>query len=88
MTGRVVQAIGTGVIMPVMMSVLLVIFPIHKRGVVMGLMGLVITLAPALGPTLSGVIISTLGWPYIFWFSAIVYVLLILVAIVKISNVW
>ena len=74
--GRVVQAIGTGIIIPVMTSVLLIIFPIHKRGVVMGIMGLVITLGPALGPTLSGVIISTLGWNYIFWISAVLYVLL------------
>ncbi|MDF2857428.1 MAG: transporter [Neobacillus sp.] len=85
--GRVVQAIGTGLLLPVMLSVMLLIFPIQKRGVVMGLMGLVITLAPALGPTLSGIIISTLSWPFIFWFSAIAYVLLILVATVRISNV-
>lgn len=85
--GRVVQAIGTGLLLPVMLSVMLLIFPIQKRGVVMGLMGLVITLAPALGPTLSGVIISTLRWPYIFWFSAIANVLLILVAVAKIENV-
>ena len=73
--------------MPVMTSVLLVIFPIHKRGVVMGIMGLVITLGPALGPTLSGVIISTLGWNYIFWISAAFYVILTLAALVKIENV-
>jgi MFS transporter, DHA2 family, lincomycin resistance protein len=87
LAGRIVQAIGTGLLLPVMLSVMLLIFPIQKRGVVMGLMGLVITLAPALGPTLSGVIISTLSWPYIFWFSAMAYVLLTLVAVVKISNV-
>ncbi|WP_338450991.1 DHA2 family efflux MFS transporter permease subunit [Niallia oryzisoli] len=86
-TGRIVQAMGTGIIMPVMVSVLLVIFPIHKRGVVMGIMGLVITLGPALGPTLSGVVISTLGWHYIFWISAAFYVLLTLAAILKIENV-
>jgi MFS transporter, DHA2 family, lincomycin resistance protein len=85
--GRIVQAIGTGLILPVMMSVLLLIFPIQKRGAVMGLMGLVITLAPALGPTLSGVIISTLGWSYIFWISAILYVLLIVFAAAIITNV-
>jgi MFS transporter, DHA2 family, lincomycin resistance protein len=87
MLGRVVQAVGTGLLLPVMLSVMLLIFPIQKRGVVMGLMGLVITLAPALGPTLSGVIISTLSWPFIFWFSAIAYVLLILIAAAKIANV-
>ncbi|RFB13536.1 DHA2 family efflux MFS transporter permease subunit [Bacillus sp. HNG] len=87
LAGRIVQAIGTGVLIPVMTSVLLIIFPVHKRGVVMGIMGLVITLGPALGPTLSGVIISTLGWPYIFWISSILYVLLTFIAVVKIENV-
>ncbi|WP_066389459.1 DHA2 family efflux MFS transporter permease subunit [Neobacillus mesonae] len=87
LVGRLVQAIGTGLLLPVMTSVLLVIFPIHKRGVVMGLMGLVITLAPALGPTLSGVIISTLGWHYIFWISAVFYVLLTVFALAIIANV-
>ncbi len=85
--GRIIQAIGTGLILPVMTTVLLIIFPVHKRGTVMGLMGLVITLAPALGPTLSGVIISALDWPYIFWISSLLYVLLTLYAIAKISNV-
>ncbi|MCM3586591.1 DHA2 family efflux MFS transporter permease subunit [Mesobacillus maritimus] len=85
--GRLVQAMGTGVLIPVMTSVLLIIFPIHKRGVVMGIMGLVITLGPALGPTLSGVIISSLGWHYIFWISSIFYVVLTVFALVKIVNV-
>lgn len=61
MVGRVIQAVGTGILLPVMLSVVMLIFPIHKRGIVMGIMGLVITTAPAIGPTLSGVIISTMG---------------------------
>ncbi|WP_462411326.1 MDR family MFS transporter [Neobacillus sp. Marseille-QA0830] len=85
--GRLIQAFGTGLLLPVMMNVVLLIFPIHKRGVVMGIMGLVITLAPALGPTLSGVIISTLSWHYIFWISAIFYVLLTIFAAAKMENV-
>lgn len=87
MVGRVIQAVGTGVLLPVMLSVVLLIFPIHKRGMVMGLMGLVITTAPAIGPTLSGIIISTMGWEWIFWFSAILYILVILYAFAVISNV-
>jgi MFS transporter, DHA2 family, lincomycin resistance protein len=87
LVGRIVQAIGTGLLLPVMLSVMLIIFPIQKRGVVMGIMGLVITLGPALGPTLSGVIISTLSWPYIFWFSSIFYVVLIVFAAATIANV-
>jgi MFS transporter, DHA2 family, lincomycin resistance protein len=85
--GRLVQAMGTGLLLPVMLSVMLLIFPIQKRGIVMGIMGLVITLAPALGPTLSGVIISTMGWPYIFWVSAIFYVILIALATFIMTNV-
>ncbi|WP_409274735.1 DHA2 family efflux MFS transporter permease subunit [Neobacillus sp. SCS-31] len=87
LAGRLVQAMGTGLLLPVMFSVVLLIFPIQKRGVVMGVMGLVITLAPALGPTLSGVIISTLGWPYIFWISSVFNLFLIAFATAKIVNV-
>lgn len=87
MLGRVIQAVGTGIILPVMMTVMLNIFPINKRGVVMGIMGLVITLAPAIGPTLSGIIITTLSWHFIFWFSAIFYVILAIIAFINISNV-
>ncbi|KGR79235.1 DHA2 family efflux MFS transporter permease subunit [Ureibacillus manganicus] len=77
MAGRVVQAIGTGIIIPVMNIVVLVIFPVAKRGLVMGVMGLVITTAPAVGPTLAGFIISALDWTWIFWIVAILYVLLL-----------
>lgn len=87
LAGRLVQAVGTGLLLPVMLSVVLLIFPVSRRGVVMGLMGLVITTAPAVGPTLSGVIITTMGWPYIFWISAIFYLFLIFFAALKIVNV-
>ena len=48
---RVIQAIGTGLLLPLMFNTILLIFPIHKRGATMGLMGLVIMFAPAIGPT-------------------------------------
>ena len=51
--GRLVQAIGAGIFLPLMFNVVLMIFPIHKRGAVMGIVGLAITAGPALGPTLS-----------------------------------
>ncbi|MEF2965711.1 DHA2 family efflux MFS transporter permease subunit [Paenibacillus sp. M1] len=85
--GRLVQAVGTGLLLPVMLNVVLIIFPVQKRGVVMGIVGLVITTAPAIGPTLSGVIISTLGWSYIFWISALLYLLLLVIGLPKITNV-
>lgn len=85
--GRIVQAVGTGILLPLMMNVILLIFPIHKRGTVMGVMGLVITTAPAIGPALSGLIVDTLGWSYIFWASLVFYVGLIVFGLKQIDNV-
>ena len=52
--------------MPIIFNVFLLIFPPHRRGKVMGLVGLVIMFASAIGPTLSGVIVEYLGWRYLF----------------------
>jgi len=85
--GRLVQAVGTGILLPLMMNVMLLIFPIHKRGAVMGVMGLVITTAPAVGPALSGLIVDTLGWPFIFWISLLFYVALVVFGMKQVDNV-
>ncbi|WP_153731424.1 MDR family MFS transporter [Sporosarcina obsidiansis] len=66
LTGRLIQAIGTGLLMPIIFNVFLLIYPPERRGKVMGLIGLVIMFAPAIGPTLSGVIVEYLGWRYLF----------------------
>lgn len=65
--GRIIQAAGSGLILPVMMNTLLLITPPEKRGGAMGLIGLVIMLAPALGPTLSGLILSIFSWRWLFY---------------------
>lgn len=85
--GRIIQALGTGMLLPIMVTVLMLIFPIEKRGMVMGIMGLVITAGPALGPTLSGVIISASSWHYIFWVSAVLYLIVLIMAILIVENV-
>ncbi|WP_405098688.1 MDR family MFS transporter [Oceanobacillus sp. FSL H7-0719] len=64
--GRLIQAVGTGLLMPVIFNVFLLIYPPHKRGKIMGIVGLVIMFAPAIGPTLSGVIVDYLGWRFLF----------------------
>ena len=64
--GRVVQAASGGMIMPLMQTILFAIFPIHKRGTAMGTFGLVISFAPALGPTLSGFIVDHWSWRVLF----------------------
>lgn len=66
--GRMIQAIGTGLIMPIMFNVFLLVYPPHKRGKIMGIVGLVIMFAPAMGPTLSGVIVEYFGWRFLFIF--------------------
>ncbi|MCD8821639.1 multidrug efflux MFS transporter [Staphylococcus gallinarum] len=62
MLARVIQAIGAGVIMPLMQFTLFMLFPKDERGFAMGLAGLVIQFAPAIGPTLSGLIVDTMSW--------------------------
>ncbi|EIT83649.1 EmrB/QacA subfamily drug resistance transporter [Fictibacillus macauensis ZFHKF-1] len=66
MVGRVVQAAGAGIIMPLMMTVFLTVFPIEKRGQAMGTMGIAMLFAPALGPTLSGYIVENYSWRLLF----------------------
>lgn len=66
LAGRVVQAAGTGIMMPLLMTTIMNVVPARSRGRMMGRVGLVISLAPALGPTLSGVVLDTLGWRWLF----------------------
>lgn len=66
LAGRLVQALGVGVTMPLLQTLMLSIFPANKRGSAMGLAGLVIGVAPAIGPTLSGWVIDTYQWRVLF----------------------
>ncbi|GAA4676398.1 DHA2 family efflux MFS transporter permease subunit [Pseudonocardia yuanmonensis] len=66
MTGRVVQALGTAVMIPLLMTTVIRLVPAERRGATMGTITVVIAVAPAVGPTISGVILSTLGWRWMF----------------------
>ncbi|MYL35625.1 DHA2 family efflux MFS transporter permease subunit [Pontibacillus yanchengensis] len=66
LTGRLLQAVGTGLLIPIIFNTFLLLFPPERRGSVMGTVGLVIMFAPAIGPTLSGIIVEHLGWRYLF----------------------
>ncbi|WP_018933335.1 MDR family MFS transporter [Gracilibacillus lacisalsi] len=67
MIGRVLQAAGAGIMMPLMQTIMFLIFPIEKRGTAMGLFGMVIAFAPAIGPTLSGWLVETFPWRSLFY---------------------
>ena len=67
---RMVQASGGSIMMPLLMNVILVSFPIEKRGMVMGILGFILMFAPAIGPTLSGFIIEQFHWRALFYLIA------------------
>ncbi|GAD17156.1 DHA2 family efflux MFS transporter permease subunit [Lentilactobacillus otakiensis] len=67
LVGRMIQGIATGLILPLMFTVATLIFPPYKLGSAMGMIGLVIMFAPAVGPTLAGMILGILSWHWIFW---------------------
>ncbi|MFP4978076.1 DHA2 family efflux MFS transporter permease subunit [Paenibacillus sp. CN-4] len=67
MVGRVIQAAGAGILMPLMNIVFLMIFPIEERGKAMGLMAIAMIFAPAVGPTLSGWVVQNYSWRVLFF---------------------
>jgi DHA2 family lincomycin resistance protein-like MFS transporter len=66
LVGRVIQALGTGIMMPLLMTTVMKVVPPHSRGRMMGRVSLVISLAPAIGPTLSGAVLDLLSWRWLF----------------------
>ena len=66
---RVVQGVAGGMLMPVGMTMLMRITPARERGRVMGVIGIPMMVAPALGPTLAGWVLQRFEWPAIFWIN-------------------
>ena len=75
--GRVMQACATGFVMPMVFSVILLVIPRERRGSAMGIIGLVIGFAPTIGPSLSGVLVDTVGWRAIFVIVAAVTAIIV-----------
>lgn len=87
LTARVVQAMGTALLLPLMFNTILIIIPAEKRGAAMGLIGLVIMVAPAIGPTIAGLLIESLSWHWIFWLSLPFLVMALISGILFMQNV-
>lgn len=87
MVGRVVQASGAGIMLPLMMTIFLLIFPVEKRGTAMGTVGLVISFAPAIGPTLSGWIVEHYPWRVMFFIILPLAIIDIVIAYFVMKNV-
>lgn len=87
LTGRLIQAVGVGINMPLMQNIMLTIYPPEKRGAAMGINGLVIGLAPAIGPTLSGWVIDNYSWRWLFGMIVPIAALVIIASFVLVKNV-
>ena len=84
---RVVQASGTAIMIPLLMTTVMTLVPAAERGRRMGNITIVIALAPALGPTISGTILNFAGWRFLFWFVLPVALAALIFGAVRITNV-
>lgn len=87
LTGRMIQAAGSSVMGPLLMNIMLISFSREKRGAAMGVFGLVMITAPAIGPTLSGFIVEHYDWRLLFEMILPLAVLTLVLAIWKFENV-
>lgn len=87
MVGRVLQAIGNGVLTSMGQVIILSVYPAEKKGTMMGWYGLAATAAPIIAPTIAGVLVDTVGWKYIFIYTMVIMLISLVMSIVNFSNV-
>lgn len=87
LTGRVLQASGTALMLPLLTTTILSLIPVHRRGAMMGTVSIVISVAPAIGPTISGLIVESLSWRYMFFFVLPIALGVLAYAIWNLKNV-
>lgn len=87
LVGRVLQAAGTGLLFPLLTNVVFAIVSIDKRGSAMGTIGIVITFAPAIGPTLSGLIVEHYSWRVLFYSVLPIALFVMIFAYMMLKNV-
>lgn len=87
LAGRVIQAAGTALVMPLLMTVAMTLVPRQRRGSVMGIISIVISVAPALGPTVGGAIVNSLTWHWVFWLMVPLILIILAAGWFKLKNV-
>lgn len=85
--GRVVQAVGTALMLPLLISTVLTVVSPRRRGRMMGIVSIVISVAPAVGPTISGIVLDQLTWRWMFWLVLPISVLALVVGAIRVQNV-
>ncbi|GAF07723.1 DHA2 family efflux MFS transporter permease subunit [Paenibacillus pini] len=84
---RVIQGLGGGCVLPVAMAYVYKLSPISKVGVVMGIMGIPVLFAPAIGPVLSGWLVEYHSWRWIFLINIPVGIICLLIGFKKLPKV-
>lgn len=84
---RVVQASGTAIMMPLLMTTLMTLVAPADRGRFMGRVSTVISVAPAIGPTISGLILTYLSWRFMFWLVLPIALAMLVIGIRRVENV-
>ena len=87
LVGRVVQAGGTAIMMPLLMTTVVTLVPERQRGRLMGRIAIVISVAPALGPTISGLILQVLHWRWLFIIVLPIAAIALLLGTLRMPNV-
>lgn len=87
LAGRIIQSLGTGILLSLTQVVILTIFPVSKQGGIMGIYGLAASAAPIIAPTITGLLIDYMSWRVIFWVGVIVAVADIIFALIVIKDV-
>ena len=86
LVGRLLQAAGAGILMPMVMTVLMLTFPPERRGSAMGIFGIVIAFAPAIGPSVAGLVIDSFGWRILFYAIAALVAIVIAVSVFALKR--
>lgn len=87
LAGRVIQASGTALMLPLLITTILALVPPAHRGATMGSVSIVISVAPAIGPTLSGLILEVMPWRFLFLFVVPVALLVLVYGARRLVNV-
>ncbi|WP_155287580.1 MDR family MFS transporter [Lacticaseibacillus zhaodongensis] len=87
LAGRLIQAVGVGITMPLLQNVMLGMFPPEKRGAAMGISGIAIGVAPAIGPTLSGWVLDNYSWRTLFGMLLPIIVVVLVLAFIFMKDI-
>jgi DHA2 family lincomycin resistance protein-like MFS transporter len=87
LVARVTQACGTAIMMPLLMTTIMELVPPHERGRLMGRVSTVISVAPAIGPTISGLVLNYLSWRWMFLIVLPIAVAMLVVGMLNVTNV-